>query len=1449
MVGFKFSGLLVLLSLFLVSCMPQNKQTDCSTNEAFSATLRTCVPIIPSSNSFINISSFTPSYNISSYKNNVANIYLAVGISNPYGQAYTLNWRRNYNGMDTAFTDDYSQPLNRNFTPASFSSQVGAHVITVQVINSDNQVVDSHAWTITLTELPTPFLTSPVPLNGSLGNITKSASGLNFNIVGFNNGGTILASTQITWSFDSGIPVGGTECSVSNACYSAGASASSTANYTTIATSAMTVGSHTVTAVLKDASNIYAQFTWTFNVVDPPKAKVTAKYTIDNDSNSNNYVTLARTGVPFTADVAAPFRNFFMTGLSGNTIYNDTQKTNYCLQFERDYGSVTGSYIDVKYYLDGNASPVATVSTIAADSKVCLSDATVAELNNLIFNNANSSAQETHTITARVYDQAIVGVGKEYTLSDFQVGSGVAAYPVSWNVMVKPLNEPPTVSFGATQLANKPFATPLICSGASTSIEKYACEVYTDTNFTVSLLATGDDFYMSPFAAYADGNFTYSLRLYRDSTLVHTCTKTIAAMDATTDASGPEFECTFNIASYGALGPINTDIYTYHIEGEISDIGSPYAAYGAVAKTSTTFKWNLSVFETNNAPSIVSVTPANGSTLTEGTTVNFLVSVDDVDRDNHTQSFYLCLQSAGVDPTCAVNTPIASLTQTSTRNSNAVNATVTSSLNIAENFLHQLTDPSLDCRSLLRGATCAGVRFLVEVKDIPFSPSYSPNVVTSISTYDVINTNPAPLYNESLFAPDESLATHQAISGVPFILSPGAITDASNVLVTAERNTRYQWYSSTDDATWISIPGANSQTLIWTPSSEIVTSGNNTFLKLCMQDQATYVLATVNEEVCTNDPTFGGSTSWAIISNRNYVALDGTVTLPSAIKNQMAVWKGPEQTNTSGDLVTPIYNAYLDSALNIILEKSVLSNTGAYLASGFSRITMNPLDPVLAGSAAIVDIQDLGITGTLNSLYITYRAATTTSPTQYRLFVRRIDIGGTKSHVDFKNNKSFDFSYANPTVVASIPGDVVVGSSTPTDGTWITLNISASTDSTVTINTTDVFTPCLAPCSANAYAIALVSAINSSPSSVVKGIYAVQSGLNEVIIKGVNENDFWYDPSTTIGKMGKPFISGGKLNIIFVNRSLAGGNTDKLSYYQIDVDKQLAVDAKVLAGPITNIQASSYIATSDVITEAAVDYVIVGSIAATGSTARAYKLDVSSYATAPASGILFGNAATTEIKVAASNSVTNYYVIGDAYDTTISSQNFFFTKLDTAMGGAATYKTVTDPTFVDASTQSVFEHSAVSAINIAAYSGGIARVFVVSDNGVAPTRSLYSASFKLDGTLTCHSCQPVAGGIEISTLSPIALSPIRFKTSCAIAPISLTNAHCALGTEGYDSTPGVSTDDANFKDVIFVGYSMLETGPADFQAASAVFNVQSESIQSTALDSVAGKYRPPFFVP
>ena len=120
MVGFKSIWLLLSLLIF-AACVPQTKQTECAPNEAFNAILRSCVPVVNGPSSFIHIQSFLPTYALTKYKNDTTPVSLSINITNPYAQAYTVQWERVYNGIPIPIVP--STPTSYSFPPSMLSTR------------------------------------------------------------------------------------------------------------------------------------------------------------------------------------------------------------------------------------------------------------------------------------------------------------------------------------------------------------------------------------------------------------------------------------------------------------------------------------------------------------------------------------------------------------------------------------------------------------------------------------------------------------------------------------------------------------------------------------------------------------------------------------------------------------------------------------------------------------------------------------------------------------------------------------------------------------------------------------------------------------------------------------------------------------------------------------------------------------------------------------------------------------------------------------------------------------------------------------------------------------------------------------------------------------------------------------------------------------------------------
>jgi hypothetical protein len=144
MVGFR--TIFILLSLMVLgACVPQVKQTDCSSNEAFNATLRTCVPVMNGPTSFINIKAISPLSPLSKYKSDTTTITLQTEISNPYALPYSISWERIYAGSSATLA---ATGTSYSFAPSLYISQLGTHIFVAKVKDGSGNVVDSHSFEI-----------------------------------------------------------------------------------------------------------------------------------------------------------------------------------------------------------------------------------------------------------------------------------------------------------------------------------------------------------------------------------------------------------------------------------------------------------------------------------------------------------------------------------------------------------------------------------------------------------------------------------------------------------------------------------------------------------------------------------------------------------------------------------------------------------------------------------------------------------------------------------------------------------------------------------------------------------------------------------------------------------------------------------------------------------------------------------------------------------------------------------------------------------------------------------------------------------------------------------------------------------------------------------------------------------------------------------------------------
>lgn len=1420
MVGFKTIWLLLTLLIF-AACVPQTKQTECKSNEAFNAALRTCVPVVNGPSSFINIDSFLPTSPLTKYKSDPTPITFSVVISNPYAQTYSVTWERIYNGVPIPIAP--TTPTSYTFAPLLLASEVGTHIISVKIKDATNAIVDSHSFELKINDNPKPVINS-----GSIwpaiyhSPFTPYSTAENFKFTVNNNGASMIgAGYRTEWSIyrNSSLIDSQTDTFPT----AGGDLSSSGSNYPQYVFSPATlgVGSYLIRArVTNNALEIVAEQQWTATVSHPPMPKVSSRNTYSVASGQSvayNQTIVAYNGVPYTS---APAYNFVPL--------TQTQQANFCVTLSDGDGTyaLDNKFVFVDYYLDGSTFIYRGITSIA-DPEVCLSDSPAA-LAAFLFMNPTSTAAFPHTLVAQVIDER---TNQAYTASD--MGTGLP-FPISWSFDVRPQNKAPSVSFGSL--------TTLSCPGSSTNT-KSACTVASDTNFSVRINMTGDDFYTLPAD---EANFDYNIVLYRNNVPYQTCSKSDPGYTGLTDMNGADgYECVFNIESYDGAGPIDLSAQTYKIQAEISDNGSPIIATGM---TSATLNWVFApngVSETNLPATTISSWSVSG-VADEGSNITFTADIVDPQRDNHTYEIKYC-------PDAGCSTPVTLTSGSITRTNNVNPHTLTVNYSLPEDFLLGLT--SLGCHTLKRGNTCA-VNFFIEVKDLP--DTATPSVVTSAQMASVIkNINPAPTLNTAFSNPAPSVLTATtafAFVGMPITIAnaPASIlVDTSSV--NAEKSFRYQWYikNNTSVTTYQPIDGATSENLVWTPSlikEANLATDNPLSLILCVEDHPTAAVATPNP----TDSTCNNATPWVITVRNNFKIAHDLSSAPSSTElatasgdkgKETAIWYDTPST-FNGVTSSAAYIAMIGNDQQIHVKKVLVRDR-----EGIDSINPSQIVSIYAvPTGTVAEIKDLSITGNGNELYIAYLASRTGNPASFYPQVRRIDLSATAvKNVPNNHAGKFGFDYDGLafTNSCSPAGDcqATTGSGVETitfspTGVSITGSFLIGTPNgnfSVNFGTYNGVNTICSTCNGNTMAQNLTDIINNSVDPLLAGYSATQAG-NQVLIHGASANDY-FDASThgfprNTSRLGKIYVAGAAWFLPFIDNVIGGSHTGKISFYSA------ATGGKMDLNPVGILDAFSHPDLANLNPAVKFDNYVEGNnlwialISQSGSAGKLYKLD-SATMTFIDSDDVFSGSALIDIQVAASSSnvfIGTTAAVGSTkmlgvYDNNGNDLDEF--NMDNALN--------LDPSSV---TEDFFNTSAVTSYRIVPY-GTEARIFAAS-KGLSPASyKLYVARLRTvmgTWTLSCGDCTPISEiGQNISPHVSIGAAPIRDNPS----PLYRLATDGAIGNQGV-------------KDVAFVSMGRLDSAaPGSCDPAIGVFNVEGEAIgssltyQGPVTNEDAGLFRAP----
>jgi len=703
---------------------------------------------------------------------------------------------------------------------------------------------------------------------------------------------------------------------------------------------------------------------WSLTVRHPKKSKVISRNIFANNPPliSFSQITLAYHDLPYSDDRE---RNF--TLLSQNSV-----QANYCVELENGDGSIIGDdyFVEVKFYLDNNPDPVFSKQTSATMKKICLSDIPSKIL--IKFMNGHSTIKEQyHKIIAKVFDQAT----NEYTQEDMGVGTG--NYPITWDVVVKSQNAPPTLAF------EEPSSYPyIVCSEAIGIVKK--CIVEQDQPFTVKFSATDDfyDFSTTPSA------FEYDITLLEDNSMMEdydggdnygkACTHTVHDED-------PTFECTFNLESYNYDGATHLGgNKKYFVRVDLTDTGSELTSEYA----KSTLIYELTVLESSNPPIISSQGSGSSSVkkssdnvilnssdtnsyVTEGDIVNFNIEVKEGEKDRYLIEIFKCSSSN----TISCNTW---LRQPQMVNPSSITTTNILSWEIPEDHIPTTTSITTSVKRYYK----------IRVTDYP--DTEAPVSQESMFSFYVRNKNPAPVRNAANESPgricnteDEvSPCIHNVFGGTIFTIKSGSFTDDS--VVNSEKSIFYQWYIKRGtNGSYEKINGATAIDLTFSPGFNFNENGlEPVFITLCYGDnggvnpipEADAVTegseANVNGPKCTPPWKIDVTPPMVTIPyNSNEGEEDEARTLAEASKDS-AIWYDNLNPNSK-----KIFIAHSR-------EDTLIIQRLDFLYTGSPRYYSNK--QIVLGSSYVKDsIKDISIIGNNTHIFVAFRYSLTDPGFEY----------------------------------------------------------------------------------------------------------------------------------------------------------------------------------------------------------------------------------------------------------------------------------------------------------------------------------------------------------------------------------------------------------------------------------------------------------------------------------
>ncbi len=858
--------LLLLLGLF-AACVPQTKQTDCASGEAFNSALRKCVLITGSAASTIHISSASPAQ---SYTTNIssASVPHNVTVSDSYNYGYIVKWK-------VSFT--YNLTVVNNITLATNVSSytfnpnvlygVGSYVLEAIVFDSTGaSQISVKSWNITVSNLAVPELISPSPAGTAMSYTTATTSATHTLFI---NNPDSQSGTHI-WRLD-GVIVAGPVAFTGVTVFF---------NYI-LNPSLLALGIHTLSLEINNGlASVFDTYLWTIIVTSPNLPEIIA--------TTPNYLN----GVSVV--------NGITQALGGYLDMTNTPIPQFCVDVDNyDLDANLISDIDIKWEINGISVNVGTFSS----NQYCINALPAINL-------VNPTIGESKDLKALVYKAGTT------TLVDYR----------NWSLSVRPKNIRPQITIDNALTAGALGCDPV--GAGSTNVNYANCAMTQSTvafpnpmNFAFEI---DDPDIGDPILNDTQYSVLFKLQNMDLDGVSNTYSATDCSYTLANAFGSAKMSCNLSMDAFNIAGTIPAGTYT--LKAYIVDNGSPWTL---VSEQSNEVSWTIAVSELQTANSIAISSQTNivSPTLsyirrsTSGCidTLNVLSSVTSFPnnatengyvlihtfvRDEERDNFSITIDMANGDP--AFPGSFITVVPTSVK----VNALpsveyyeVVSCVQIPEWAVWNQASSIVDLK--------------VSVTDAPTNILLTQYSDTETFQIFVENNNPAPAFT---IATTPVVLNVKVFAGFPFTIPAPAYTDAS---IFDGVDVEFKWRVSVDGGViFTDIPNADSVNqasaqLVWTPSP-FIADGTPIQLQLCLGDDG-YGAAN-DVATCTVNKVYNTITAYPSV--QQLAATDFSV--PATFKtyssgNDLASWYDATEEK--------LYVAYT-AGLEIIVEKKQFGANG-----------------------------------------------------------------------------------------------------------------------------------------------------------------------------------------------------------------------------------------------------------------------------------------------------------------------------------------------------------------------------------------------------------------------------------------------------------------------------------------------------------------------------------------